>query len=72
MSSNGIKNSGFNTTGIPKINGSLMKKKVVGKANFPNVLNCELFDHKHIIIASENIDPTPPEIKQRPNDPEMM
>ena len=37
---NGIKNIGFNTTGIPNSNGSLMKKKVVGKDNLPSVLYC--------------------------------
>ena len=48
MSINGIKNIGFNTTGIPNSNGSLMKKKVVGKDNLPSVLYCLDLAKKHI------------------------
>ena len=36
---NGIIKIGFNTIGIPKINGSLMLKIAGPIANFPSVLN---------------------------------
>lgn len=60
---NGKKNIGFNTTGIPNNNGSLMKKNVVGSDNFPNILYCLDLAKKHIKIAKPNIVPTPPNVK---------
>ena len=36
---NGIIKIGFNTIGIPKINGSLILKMAGPNANFPSVLN---------------------------------
>ena len=57
---NGIIKIGFNTIGIPKINGSLMLNIAGPIANLPNVLNWLDFATNKHNNASPKVAPAPP------------
>ena len=68
---NGIAINGFNTIGKPKMIGSLIPKIPAGRESFPRVFKRLDFAKKAIMITSANVDPPPPKLQKKSENPEV-